>query len=83
MREVLGEKASVLLDFALVNIGRAAKAVREASAARSPKVARREWERAAEQLRKAQAELARAELAALERTRSASAADRAPPGRAA
>lgn len=74
MTEILGETASVRTDFARVHVGAAEIAMRRASAARSPKVARREWERAAVQLRKAQLLLAEAELAAIERVRSASVA---------
>lgn len=71
MKEILGERTSVLADFATVHVGAAVIAVRRASAAR-PGVARaRAWRRAAEQFRKAQGELVKAELHALEQARLA------------
>lgn len=76
MREILGEKASISVDFARVHVGAAEIQMRKAQVARSPVARARAWERAALQLRKAQGELAKAELAAIEHTRELAAAVR-------
>lgn len=74
--EILGEKASISADFARVHIGAAELSLRRAEAARSPVARARAYERAALQFRKAQFELAKAEHAAIGRTRELAAAVR-------
>jgi hypothetical protein len=69
--EIVGEKASVAVDFATVHVGAAMLAARRAGAARSERVRVREWERAALQLRRAQGALAEAEIAMRARAREA------------
>jgi hypothetical protein len=76
MKEILGERCSIASDFVLVHLGAAAKAIRQASAARSSVGRARAWERVALQYRKAGRELAKAELAALARMREALAEER-------
>ncbi len=68
---VLGEAASVACDFARVHVGAAEIAMREARRARTPIAQAKAWERVALQLRKAGRELAKGELAAIERARTA------------
>ncbi len=76
MKEILGEGCSIASDFALVHLGAAEKAIRQARAARPGLARARAWERAALQFRKAGRELAKAELATLARMREALADER-------
>lgn len=71
MNEIRGERTSILVDFALVHLGAAVKAAQGARTAPSRVRSARDWRRAAEQLRKAQAGLAKAELHALAQARAA------------
>ena len=61
---VLGERASVLVEFGLVHVGAGELAMRKASAARPGSERARAWERAAVELEKAAAEFTQAAAAA-------------------
>ncbi len=70
MVEIPGEVISLRADAAWIHLGAALRAVLQARDASAAK-ARKAWTRAAHQLRKAQHELAEAELLALQRAREA------------
>jgi hypothetical protein len=71
MREVLGERVSVLVDLAVVHLGAVVAGVFRIAATRSAEARAKIWERVAVQARKAGEACTAAELAALERGREA------------
>ncbi len=71
MITTLGERASVLVEWAVVNVGAAVQSIARAARAKSEAERLKHWQRVALQARKAQRQLRDLELHALERAREA------------